>query len=312
MKLGIVIPCYNEAQVIDKIVEELKQTLNQLQENGNVSDESFICFVDDGSSDGTWEKICALKARHSFVRGLKLSRNFGQQNALVAGLMRYKDEADALISMDADLQDDVSLIETFVEKYHDGYDVVYGVRESREHDTFWKKIPAKIFYKIQHFMGIETVPDHAHYRMMSRKALHALAKFQEIDIYLRGIIPLVGFKTCRVPYRRQKRFRGESKYTLTELFGLALDGITSFSVAPLRIITLLGFLLLLFSLGMIVWTLIEKIVLHRAVQGWASLMTSIYFIGAIQMMSLGIIGEYIGRIYQQSKNRPRYIVDQEI
>jgi len=312
MKLGIVIPCYNEAQVIDKIVDELKQTLNQLQENGSISDESFICFVDDGSSDGTWEKICALKARYPFVRGLKLSRNFGQQNALVAGLMRYKDEADALISMDADLQDDVSLIETFVKKYHDGYDVVYGVREDRSIDTKFKRNTAGIFYRFQRFMGIESVQDHADYRLLSHKALEALSQFKEINLFLRGIVPLLGFRSCTVPYVRAKRFAGDTKYPLKKMLLFALDGIASFSIVPLRFITIVGFVLFLLSLLGILWVLVEKFILGNTVQGWASTLVSIYFIGGIQVMSLGIIGEYVGRNYQQSKNRPRYIVDEEI
>jgi len=312
MILGIVIPCYNEEKSLDEVTKSLGDVFEKLIDKDFISKESFVCYVDDGSQDGTWAKICALKTVYPFVRGLKLSRNFGQQNALIAGMMHFRDQADAIITMDADMQDDINKIEAFVAKYQQGYDVIYGVREKRTHDRAWKKWSANTFYRLQQLMGIESVPNHAHYRLLSSKALQTLADFKEIDMYLRGVIPLIGYKSCTIPYQRQKRFSGESKYSIGSLFSLAFDGITSFSIIPLRLITMMGLLLFLFSLGMIVWIFMEKIIYERAVAGWASVMTSIYFIGGIQMMSLGIIGEYIGRIFKQSKARPRYIVEEEV
>lgn len=312
MILGIVIPCYNEEKSLDEMTKSLEDVFEKLVGKNLMSKESFVCYVDDGSQDDTWAKICALKTVYPFVRGLKLSRNFGQQNALIAGMMHFRDQADAIITMDADMQDDINKIEAFVAKYQQGYDIIYGIREKRTHDRAWKKWSANAFYRLQQMMGIESVPNHAHYRLLSAKALRALADFKEIDMYLRGVIPLIGYRSCTIPYQRQKRFSGESKYNIASLFSLAFDGITSFSIIPLRLITMMGLLLFLFSLGMIVWIFMEKIVYERAVAGWASVMTSIYFIGGIQMMSLGIIGEYIGRIFKQSKARPRYIVEEEV
>jgi len=312
MILGIVIPCYNEEKSLDEMTKSLEDVFEKLVGKNLISKESFVCYVDDGSQDDTWAKICALKTVYPFVRGLKLSRNFGQQNALIAGMMHFRDQADAIITMDADMQDDINKIEAFVAKYQQGYDIIYGIREKRTHDRAWKKWSANAFYRLQQMMGIESVPNHAHYRLLSAKALRALADFKEIDMYLRGVIPLIGYRSCTIPYQRQKRFSGESKYNIASLFSLAFDGITSFSIIPLRLITMMGLLLFLFSLGMIVWIFMEKIVYERAVAGWASVMTSIYFIGGIQMMSLGIIGEYIGRIFKQSKARPRYIVEEEV
>jgi len=312
MKLGIVIPCYNEAQGINKITKELKALFKEMIDHDQISSESFICYVDDGSDDNTWELIRSISEDSSLFRGVKLSRNFGQQNALIAGLMQYKEDADALISMDADLQDDIQLIKEFVEKYKEGYHVVYGVRKERNKDTKFKKLTAKYFYHFQKFMNIESIPNHAHYRLMSRKALEALSQYNEINIYLRGVVPLIGFRSCSIYYARPERFAGETKYSIKALFLLAMDGITSFSIMPLRIITLLGFFIFILSILMIIWALYEKIILGNSTDGWASTIISIYFIGGIQVMSLGIIGEYVGRNFQQSKNRPRYIIDQEI
>jgi glycosyltransferase involved in cell wall biosynthesis len=268
--------------------------------------------VDDGSQDDTWRLIETFKAGSPLFKGIKLSRNFGHQNALIAGLMQLKDSADALASMDADLQDDIEIVKEFVQKYKEGYDVVYGVREDRSQDTKFKRGTAEFFYKFQHFMGIETVHNHADYRLLSKKALDALAEYKEIDLFLRGIVPLLGFRSCSVYYVRGERFAGETKYPLKKMILLALDGIASFSVMPLRFITMVGFILFVFSLLGIVWVIFEKLFFGNPVQGWSSMMISIYFIGGIQVMSLGIIGEYVGRNFQQGKGRPRYIIDKEI
>jgi len=226
--------------------------------------------------------------------------------------MQLKDSADALISMDADLQDDIMVIKSFVAKYKEGYDVVYGVREDRSKDSTFKRATAEFFYKFQSFMGIESISNHADYRLLSQKALNALAQFKEINLFIRGVVPLIGFRSCSVYYSRGERFAGESKYPLKKMILFALDGIASFSIVPLRIITLIGFVIFLFSLLVIFWVLIEKYLLGTTIQGWSSVIISIYFMGGIQLMSMGIIGEYVGRIFQQSKNRPRYIIDKEI
>jgi len=312
MKLGIIIPCYNEAAGLDETHIRLQNLLEEMIAAKQIRADSFVCYVDDGSSDSTWELIESYTEQSSLVKGIKLSRNFGHQNALIAGLMQMKDSADGLISMDADLQDDMQLIYTFVEKYKEGYDVVYGVREDRSTDSRFKRNTASLFYRFQHWMGIESVPNHADYRFLSKKALDALMEFQEINLFLRGIVPMLGFRSCNIYYTRAERFAGETKYPLKKMILFAFDGITSFSIMPLRLITVIGFVLFFLSLIAIVWVVSEKIFLGNAVQGWASTMISIYFIGGIQMMSLGIIGEYIGRSYQQGKNRPRYIIDKEI
>jgi glycosyltransferase involved in cell wall biosynthesis len=312
MKLGVVIPCYNEEITLPETTKRLTREFEKMISQGMIDHESFICFVDDGSSDDTWAMVEQFKEEHTSIRGIKLSRNFGHQNALIAGLMQCKDEADALISMDADLQDDISLVETFVQQYNEGYDIVYGVREDRTSDTILKRSTASLFYRFQHFMGIESVENHADYRLLSKKALDALAEFKEVNLFLRGIVPMLGFRSTTIRYKREERFAGETKYSFKKMVLFALDGIASFSIVPLRFITVVGFLLFLLSLVGIVWVITEKFVLGNAVQGWASTMVSIYFIGGIQVMSLGIIGEYLGRNFQQNKNRPRYIIDKEI
>ena len=312
MKLGIIIPCFNEEDGLEEINRELQALMQEMVDAGEIDKESFICYVDDGSRDNTWSVIAACQAKSSVVKGLKLSRNFGHQNALIAGLMQYKDDADALISMDADMQDDIMLVKAFVKKFKEGYEVVYGVREDRTTDTKLKRNTATLFYKFQHFMGIETVQNHADYRLLSKKALDALAEFKEINLFLRGIVPMLGFRSTNVYYRREERFAGETKYPFRKMLLFALDGIASFSIRPLRIITIVGFFLFLLSLVGIVWVVVEKFIMGNAVQGWASTMVSIYFIGGIQVMSLGIIGEYVGRSFQETKSRPRYIIDKEI
>jgi glycosyltransferase involved in cell wall biosynthesis len=311
MRLGLVIPCYNEEEVLAETTKRLAKLFEMMIESGEIDSDSFICYVDDGSKDRTWELIEKFSNEFSYFRGIKLSRNFGHQNALIAGLMQLKELADALISMDADLQDDIMLVREFVSKYKDGYHVVYGVREDRSKDTGFKRNSAELFYTLQSYMGVESVHNHADYRLLSQKALNALAKFKEINLFLRGIVPLIGFRSCNIYYKRDERFAGETKYSLKKMLFFALDGIASFSVMPLRFITATGFILFIFSLMMILWIMFDKFVLDGTVQGWASMMTSIYFLGAIQIMSIGIIGEYVGRIFQQVKERPRYIIDRE-
>lgn len=312
MKLGIVIPCYNEEEGLGETTKRLQFLLDEMILSGEIDQESFICYVDDGSKDDTWKLIETFQKESSLFKGIKLSRNFGHQNALIAGLMQLKDSADALVSMDADLQDDIMIVKGFVEKYKEGYDVVYGVREDRSKDTKFKRGTAEFFYKFQNFMGIEAIPNHADYRLLSQKALNALAEFKEINLFLRGIVPLLGFRSCSLYYTRAERFAGETKYPFKKMLFFALDGIASFSVMPLRLITIVGFALFMLSLLGIVWVVFEKLFFGGVVQGWASTMISIYFIGGIQVMSLGIIGEYVGRNFQQGKGRPRYIIDREI
>ena len=312
MKLGIVIPCYNEEAVLVETTQRVETLFNEMIKNREISDDSFVCFVDDGSRDKTWKIIEEISNQNPHFKGIKLSRNFGHQNALIAGLMQLKDSADALISMDADLQDDIMVIREFIEKYKEGYEVVYGVREDRSKDSTFKRATAEFFYKFQSFMGIESVSNHADYRLLSQKALNVLAKFKEINLFIRGVVPLIGFRSCSVYYSRGERFAGESKYPLKKMILFALDGIASFSIVPLRIITVIGFIIFLFSLFIIFLVLIEKYLLGTTIQGWSSVIISIYFMGSIQLMSMGIIGEYVGRIFQQSKGRPRYIIDKEI
>ncbi len=312
MKLGIVIPCYNEEEVLAETKKHIEKLINKMIEENEISKDSFICFVDDGSKDKTWDIIEEFSKNSPNFKGIKLSRNFGHQNALIAGLMQLKDSVDALISMDADLQDDISVIKQFVAKYKEGYEVVYGVREDRSKDTTFKRATAEAFYKFQDFMGIESISNHADYRLLSKKALNALAEFKEINLFIRGVIPLIGFRSCSVYYARGERFAGESKYPFKKMLFFALDGIASFSIVPLRIITVIGFFIFLFSLFIILWILCEKFLLGSTIQGWSSVMISIYLMGGIQVMSIGIIGEYVGRVFQQSKGRPRYIIDREI
>jgi len=312
MKLGIVIPCYNEEDGLAETTKRLTLLLNEMIEKGEIDQDSFVCYVDDGSKDNTWALIEAFKEESSLFKGIKLSRNFGHQNALIAGLMQLKDNADALVSMDADLQDDIEIVKGFVSKHKEGYEIVYGVREDRTKDTKFKRGTAEFFYKFQDFMGIETIYNHADYRLLSKKALNALEQFQEINLFLRGIVPLLGFRSCSLYYTRAERFAGETKYPFKKMLFFALDGIASFSVKPLRLITIVGFVLFLVSLVGIAWIVFEKLFFGNTVQGWASTMASIYFIGGIQVMSLGIIGEYVGRSFQQAKGRPRFIIDKEI
>ena len=309
MKLYLVIPCYNEEAVLDETARRLRGKYAALIEAGRISSDSRIVFVNDGSKDRTWDMIRSLHESDPVFRGICLSRNRGHQNALLAGLMTVKEECDAAISLDADLQDDIDAIDAMVEKYHEGYEVVYGVRSSREKDSFFKRTTAQGFYKLMAAMGVETVYNHADFRLMSRRALEALAEFGEVNLFLRGMVPLVGFKSTEVAYERGERFAGESKYPLRKMLGLATEGITSLSVKPIRMIAALGVLVFLVSLGVLIYSVIRKI-LGVTVPGWAFLAVSIWALGGIQLLSIGIIGEYIGKIYLETKRRPRFIISE--
>ena len=307
MKLYLVIPCYNEEAVLPETSKRLKEKYTALMNAGKISPDSKIVFVNDGSKDRTWEMICDLHKADPVFRGICLSRNKGHQNALMAGLMTVREECDAAISLDADLQDDINAIDAMVDKYAEGYEVVYGVRSSRKKDTFFKRTTAQGFYKVMKAMGVETVYNHADYRLMSSRALDALSEFEEVNLFLRGIVPLVGFKSTQVTYERGERFAGESKYPLKKMIAFAVEGITSMSVRPIRMITTLGFFVFLVSLGVLVYSIVQKF-LGNTVPGWAFLAVSIWALGGIQLLSIGVIGEYVGKIYLETKGRPRYLI----
>lgn len=307
-KLMVVIPCYNEEAVLPETARRLILKMKALTDAGLCDETSRVLLVDDGSKDRTWEMIRELHASNPLFEGLKLSRNRGHQNALLAGLMTAKTCCDFSISMDADLQDDMDAMDRFIAEYDDGCDIVYGVRNKRESDTFFKRQTALAFYRLMKGLGVDITYNHADYRLMSRRALLALAEFHEVNLFLRGLAPLVGFQSGYVYYDRNERFAGESKYPLKKMLAFAIDGITSFSVKPLRLITTLGLVIFLVSLVMLIYTLVSFIVGHT-VTGWTSTLASIWMIGGIQLLSLGVIGEYIGKIYNEAKRRPRFIID---
>lgn len=307
MKLYLVVPCYNEEEVLPETSKRLSEKMSSLMEKGLISADSRVIFVNDGSKDKTWEIITDLHKENKLFGGICLSRNRGHQNALLAGLMTVKDECDAVISMDADLQDDINAIDEMVEKYNEGYDVVYGVRSSRKKDTFFKRTTAQGFYKLMKAMGVETVYNHADYRLMSRRALDGLAEFKEVNLFLRGMVPLVGFRHATVTYERGERFAGESKYPLKKMLAFAFEGITSLSIKPIRLICTLGVLIFCVSIGMLIYSLIRHFMGHT-IAGWASLAVSIWALGGIQLLAIGVIGEYIGKIYLESKQRPRFLI----
>lgn len=309
MILYLVIPCYNEQEVLPETSKQLKSKLESLINSGKISKESKICFVNDGSKDKTWKIIQQLHNEDKIFRGIKLSRNKGHQNALLAGLMTVKDECDAAISLDADLQDDINAIDEMVDKFtNEGCDVVYGVRSSRKTDTFFKKFTAEGFYKIMEKMGIEIVFNHADYRLMSKKALNGLEQFDEVNLFLRGIVPLIGYKSDNVYYERKERFAGESKYPLKKMLAFALEGITSMSIKPIRFITSLGLGIFTISIFMLIYFLVRHFT-GATVTGWTSIVVSVWAIGGLQLLSIGIIGEYIGKIYLETKHRPKFIVE---
>lgn len=304
--LAIVVPCYNEEEVLPTTVIELGNVLNQLIENNKISAESYILFVNDGSKDKTWQLIDQYSDEYAYVQGLKLSRNVGHQNALLAGLHFVK--TDITVSIDADLQDDIHAIAKMVDAHHQGYDVVYGVRESRASDSRFKRLTANGFYKLMSMLGVEQVENHADFRLLSARALEAFLSYGESNPYLRGIVPLVGFPSTSVYYSRNPRFAGESKYPLKKMLALAVQGITSFSVFPLRLIAIIGILVFLFSIVMSGIILVDKLV-GNTVQGWTSTILSQLFLGGLQLLALGVIGEYIGKIYIEVKKRPKFFVE---
>ncbi len=308
-KLYMVIPCYNEEEVLPETSKRLREKINSLIEKGKIDKESRIVFVNDGSKDRTWEIIKTLHEEDSVFSGINLTRNRGHQNALLAGLMTVMDYADMTISMDADLQDDVDAIDEMIDKYLDGIDIVYGVRSSRAKDTFFKKATAEGFYKIMNSMGANTVFNHADYRLMSKRALEGLSRFQEVNLFLRGIVPMIGYPTDVVYYERGERFAGESKYPLGKMLSFAIEGITSLSTKPIRMITFLGFFIFLVSIGILIYSLVRHF-MGATIVGWTTLMVSVWGIGGLILLSLGVVGEYIGKIYLETKARPRFIVEQ--
>lgn len=306
--IWLVIPCYNEEQVLPETARRLLEIMSRLSGQGKISSESKIAMINDGSKDGTWELIRKMHEENSIFTGINLSRNRGHQNALVAGMMTAMRYADAMISLDADLQDDVEVIEQFIERYAEGYDIVYGVRSSRKKDSFFKRFTAEGFYHVMKWLGVDIVFNHADYRLMSRRALEGFSEFGEVNLFLRGIVPQIGYASTTVEYERHERFAGESKYPLKKMLSFAFDGISSFSVKPMRMIIHAGILMFAVSIIMLVYSLIRNW-MGETIVGWTSLMLSIWMVGGIQLLCLGVIGEYIGKIYNETKKRPRYLIE---
>jgi len=307
MRLSVVIPCYNEEAALADSVREVRQALDSLEARGKIARGSQIWLIDDGSRDGTWPLIESLSAADPQVVGMKLSRNRGHQHALLAGLLSA--DGDAVISMDADLQDDLGVLEEMVDAWRAGSEIVYGVRRSRTEDTLFKRWTARRYYGLLRVLGVDIVPDHAEFRLMGRKALQALAEYPEANLFLRGLIPQLGFRSAQVLYDRRLRLAGETKYPLRRMVGLGIDGITSFSAVPLRLIAATGAVLFVLSTVVALWVLAVRIFTDRAVPGWASITLPIYALGGVQLLSLGVVGEYVAKIYLEVKRRPRYIVE---
>lgn len=307
--LYIVVPCYNEEEVLPETSKRLYKKLTGMIKTGKISSKSKIMFVNDGSKDHTWEIISELHRKDHIFSGVDLSRNRGHQNALLAGLMTAKDCCDMAISMDADLQDDVDALERMVEAYYAGSDIVYGVRSSRKKDTFFKRFTAEGFYRLMNWMGAETIFNHADYRLLSKRALEGLDEFKEVNLFLRGIVPMVGYRSSVVEYERGERFAGESKYPLKKMFAFAMEGITSLSTKPIRYITGLGLLIFLAALIMLI-TFTVQWAMGITRDGWGSAICSVWTIGGLILLSLGIIGEYIGKVYLETKNRPRFLISE--
>lgn len=308
-RLAIVVPCYNEEEMLEYTSAQLQTEMNRLVQLNKISDNSFILFVDDGSKDKTWELIASEHAKNPVnVFGLKLAGNVGHQYALTAGLLTASQCCDVTISIDADLQDDIGVFEEMLDYYHAGNDIVYGVRNSRKTDTFFKRTTAQGFYKVMEIMGVKTIYNHADFRLMSRRAVKHFGEFKESNLYLRGIIPMIGYKTQSVYYERKERKAGVSKYPLKKMLALAIEGITSFSIKPISLITVLGLLTVFCSFCMFVYVLISYI-FGSVEPGWASMMISVWFLGGVQLISVGLIGQYIGKIYMEVKHRPRYNIE---
>lgn len=307
--LYMVIPCYNEEEVLHETARQLKEKYQKLISSQKISEKSRIVFVNDGSKDRTWSIIKELHEQDKMFSGVNLSRNRGHQNALLGGLMTVKDCADMVISMDADLQDDIGVIDAMVDEYYKGNDIVYGARSKREKDSFFKRFTAESFYKLTNALGGEVVFNHADCRLMSKRALEGLAEFKEVNLFLRGIVPMIGYPSTIVTYERNERFAGESKYPLKKMLSFAMEGITSLSVKPIRFVTSLGFMVFFISIMMLIYILVRYFT-NATIPGWASMTVSVWAIGGLQLMALGIIGEYIGKIYLETKARPRFIIEQ--
>lgn len=305
--LAIIAPCFNEEEIVGQSYSELSSVIQKLVDNQQISDKSYVCFVDDGSKDKTWNIIKELE-KNKYIKGLKLSRNFGHQAALLAGLTQ--NEADAFITIDADLQDDINAISEMVNKYLEGNEIVYGVRSDRNSDGFLKRHISQFYYKLAAFLGVKGIYNHADFRLMSNKVVHILKELKECNVYLRGLISSLGFKSDCVYFSRKKRIAGKAKYNFFSSLVLAVDGITSFSVQPLRLITILGFICFFVAILMSCYSIISYFYLKN-VPGWASLFISIYLLGGIQLLSIGIIGEYIGKIYKETKQRPKFIIEEK-
>jgi len=308
--LSIVVPCYNEVEVLPETTRRLLALLTRLQTQALTTESSSVLYVDDGSHDGTWALIEAQAAADPRVHGLKLSRNGGHQTALMAGLLSL--QGDALVSIDADLQDDVAVIEAMVRHFIAGAEVVYGVRESRQYDSIFKRTTALWYYQLMKKLGVDLVHNHADFRLLGRRAVEALRQYGEVNLFLRGIVPLMGYRAATVKYDRAERFAGISKYPLRKMLTFAIEGITSFSIVPLRLITLLGFAVSGLSFTMILFILYGALIRHAVIPGWASSVVPIYFLGGIQLLSIGILGEYVAKIYLETKQRPRYFIESSV
>jgi len=307
MHLNIVIPCYNEETALANTCQHLQILLKELVSEGKIEQKSTIYLVDDGSTDACWEVICELSDNNENIQGIKLAHHQGQQNALLAGL--FSVTGDVVISLDADMQDDIQIIPEMINEYQQGVEIVYAVRKKRQSDSWLKQKSAAWFYRIMKLMGVELINEHADYRLLSCKVIEQLKGFREVNLFLRGLIPMLGFKSSIVFYERQPRIAGDSKYSYLKMLALAWNGMTSFSIVPIRLIALIGFIIFIASLGLSIWGLFIRLFTDQAIPGWASTVLPIYFIGGIQLLSLGIIGEYIGKIYLETKQRPRYIVE---
>ena len=310
MQLSLILPCYNEEEVLEETSVKLLSLFSSLIESSKIHDSSTICFIDDGSSDDTWDIIETLSQKNKHISGIKLSRNFGHQNALLSALLTVK--GDVVISIDADLQDDISMIEKMIDQHRNGNDIVYGVKMKRDADSTFKRITAEGFYKIMHIMGVNIIYNHADFRLLSRRVIEHLKEYKEVNLFLRGLVPLVGFKSTTVSYDISDRTAGESKFPLRKMLGFAWNGISSFSITPLRFITTVGFFLFISTLFLSIHSLWIALFTDEAVPGWASTVLPIYFLGGVQMLSIGIIGEYIGKIYLETKARPRYIIEKTV
>ena len=309
--LYLIIPCYNEQDVLETSTKQILEQLQICIKKSLISNSSKILFINDGSKDNTWQIMTALSKSSKYISAISLSKNAGHQNALLAGLMTAKDYADITISMDVDLQDDIFILDKFIQEYKNGNEIVYGIRSQRKKDTFFKRNTAQFYYSLLKFFGINIYYNHADYRLMSKKSLQALSKFEEVNLFLRGLVPLLGFQTTTIFYVREERLAGESKYSLIKMLSLAMNGITAFSVRPIRLILLLGVSMFTVSLGFLIYIFIVHS-LKQTVPGWSFLTCSLWLLGGIQLLSLGIIGEYIGRIYQETKKRPLYFIDKTL